>query len=342
MDERIQRRLDASTDAARRYLRPDEVIERARSQGIDLNDRTLKYYVSLKLLPEPERAPFNGADGRLRYFPIEIMSRLRHIQKYKEQGFSLTQIQKFLVNRAPASLRRMAEVEEQSGRGRPGRRLLKTLASEELRRLEADVRFQLAEGTGDEAVLEGARRYYTGLLAMSDSDEEPALVVEQFLRSASAREKERLLAPLRAWHKDAAREGQRPKPGLFRLALTLSSVLLVGRMDRKEAARLLGDAQRHVESVVSRYQEPRPAAAEEDIRRILLKGLSCYLDCFEQLRQSLGSRNRDAVRRGMASAHRAREILEDLETLTRQRRKLASLLHPEGEASNGDMPVPGS
>jgi len=44
-------------------------VERATSQGVELNPRTLAYYVSIGLVAPPVRAPFSGADGRVHIIP---------------------------------------------------------------------------------------------------------------------------------------------------------------------------------------------------------------------------------------------------------------------------------
>ncbi|MBM3465566.1 MAG: MerR family transcriptional regulator [Armatimonadetes bacterium] len=174
MDERIQRRLDAG------WLTAEALVDRATSQGIELNPRTLAYYVSVGLVPAPVRAPFPGADGRVRYYSSDAVARLRRIQSLKEQGFSLAQILKVIEGKAGTSLRRLTEAEEEEIRAHPARRLLKALASDELRRQEGEARAQVADGS-DAALQQALRSYYGRLLSLAWPDENTDRLVDIFL-----------------------------------------------------------------------------------------------------------------------------------------------------------------
>jgi|SRR5439155_18610294 len=68
----------------------------AREVGINLE--TVRYYVRQGLLPKPPR----GASG-YRLFPSEAARRLRFIQRAKELGFSLREIQELLSLRVSPS-----------------------------------------------------------------------------------------------------------------------------------------------------------------------------------------------------------------------------------------------
>lgn len=75
-------------------------LEAAQSQGLDISERTLNYYITRGLLPKPTKSPFVGADGRVAYLPGDALRQLRKILRYKEQGLKLEQIRKALEARS--------------------------------------------------------------------------------------------------------------------------------------------------------------------------------------------------------------------------------------------------
>ena len=296
-------------------------MERATSQGVELNPRTLAYYVSIGLVAPPVRAPFSGADGRVRYYSVDALGRLRRIQSLKEQGFSLTQILKVLEGKAGTSLRRLTEAEEEEIRQHPARRLLKALASDELRRLEAEARAQAADGS-DAGLQQALRTYYGKLITLSWPDEASDRLVDVFLHNASSRDRERLAANFRP-RKETV---EAPTPGLYRLARAAGGALMVGRRDRDEIERLLDSASAQVEAIQARHLKARRSIAEEEVRQLFISGLDLYAASFAKLRENLTNRSRASVKDALSLARRAREAIDAVEILVEQRLKLVEIL----------------
>lgn len=74
------------------HLTLPRVLKAAQELGLDLNQRTFLYYVKRGLLPGGQKNPYNGADGRVAYWPANILKRLRRIFQLKQQGLKLEQI----------------------------------------------------------------------------------------------------------------------------------------------------------------------------------------------------------------------------------------------------------
>ncbi|MBM3465565.1 MAG: hypothetical protein FJX76_26040 [Armatimonadetes bacterium] len=101
---------------------------------------------------------------------------------------------------------------------------------------------------------------------------------------------------------------------------------MVGRRDRLEIERLLEAASQQVGAVSVRHEEPRRSSVEEEIRRLLLRGLDLYAECFAKLRENLTNRSRDSVKDALALARRAREAVDAVEILVEQRLRLIEIL----------------
>lgn len=78
-----------------KLLTLDEVLQRSHQAGIDISLRTFRYYGVLGLIPEPSRLP-NSPDGRVKYYPVDVVERLRHIRDWQTEGYSLKQIKQLV------------------------------------------------------------------------------------------------------------------------------------------------------------------------------------------------------------------------------------------------------
>lgn len=79
------------------FLTVEDVLDRARSLGIDLSERTFRYYSVMGLLPRPSKLP---GDGRVHQYPPTILARLEEIRRLQAGGLPLKQIKKHLDNPA--------------------------------------------------------------------------------------------------------------------------------------------------------------------------------------------------------------------------------------------------
>lgn len=86
------------------YLSLPRLLRQAQELGLDLNERTLQYYVKRGLVPRGQKNPYTGADGRATYWPSTVLKRLRRIFQLKQQGFKLEQIRSALEGGAKPPL----------------------------------------------------------------------------------------------------------------------------------------------------------------------------------------------------------------------------------------------
>lgn len=84
------------------YLSLPRLLRQAQELGLELNERTLQYYVKRGLVPRGLKNPYSGADGRATYWPATVLKRLRRIFQLKQQGFKLEQIKSALEGGARA------------------------------------------------------------------------------------------------------------------------------------------------------------------------------------------------------------------------------------------------
>lgn len=83
----------------------EDVLARAREAGLDLSERTFRYYAVLGLLPRPTRRPSGAQDARIAWYPMSTVQRLLDIRALQGQGCSLKQIRRVLggTDDAPAT-----------------------------------------------------------------------------------------------------------------------------------------------------------------------------------------------------------------------------------------------
>lgn len=80
-------------------LTQPEFIDEAKSAGINMPERTLRYYITLGLLPPPQKIPGNGNVG---YWDRKLLSRITTINELTREGESLESI-KSILSSAQAS-----------------------------------------------------------------------------------------------------------------------------------------------------------------------------------------------------------------------------------------------
>ena len=120
----------------------EEVLATSTQRGLELSERTFRYYVVLGLLPKPLKKP--GEDARVHFYPLAILDRLQEIRSLQEQGFSLKQIKKY-VEELPAPAAHLPLVDLL----RQGK--VKPCHFEELEALRTDLRQSSASGPVEEA-----------------------------------------------------------------------------------------------------------------------------------------------------------------------------------------------
>lgn len=88
----------------------EEVLQQAEQLGLEVSERTFRYYAVLGLLPRPLKRP--NTDARVHYYQPDILDRLSQIRNLQAQGHSLKQVKKHLEasgQSKPALVRALAE-----------------------------------------------------------------------------------------------------------------------------------------------------------------------------------------------------------------------------------------
>lgn len=80
------------------YLTFEELEYALEHEGLDVQERTLRFWISKGVLEKPLRKPFKHADGRARYFPKKVVGEIMEILRLQEAGWKLKQIKSRLRN----------------------------------------------------------------------------------------------------------------------------------------------------------------------------------------------------------------------------------------------------
>ena len=69
-----------------------QVLAAAGQRGLELTERTFRYYAVVGLIPRPLKRPSGDEDARVHYYASDIVDRLMQIRTLQAQGYSLKQI----------------------------------------------------------------------------------------------------------------------------------------------------------------------------------------------------------------------------------------------------------
>lgn len=210
---------------ARDYLSQDELLEQARELGLDLTERTLKFYTSRGLVPRPEKKPFPTADGRVAYFHRDALRRLRRIEQLKAQGFKLEQIRKLLDQKGGESLRSLGPAEE-DWRRQVAFRYLHHQAGDEGRRARVEFLASVLGTDQEETLQRAARRYMARLLTPLIGETEAARYVEEYFLGLPPRELNRRMELFRHWRDEEKKKDRQASP--LELLRRMTSDFLLG------------------------------------------------------------------------------------------------------------------
>jgi DNA-binding transcriptional MerR regulator len=85
------------------YLSQEELLYALEHEGMEVAERTIRFWISKGVLEPPLRKPFKHADGRKKYFPTRVVGEIADILRLQEEGWKLTQIKKRLRSPVKAS-----------------------------------------------------------------------------------------------------------------------------------------------------------------------------------------------------------------------------------------------
>ncbi|MEW6277933.1 MAG: MerR family transcriptional regulator [Candidatus Eremiobacterota bacterium] len=240
---------------ARDYLTLSELYEQAQELGLELSERTLKYYMARGLLPKPEKAPFPDADGRVSYFHRDSLKRVRRIVQLKNQGLTLDQIRKVLERKETEPLKQLTSPED-DWRRQVAFRYLHQHGGEEARRARMEFLASVLGTDREDLLQRSARRYLARLLTPLVGEAEAARYVDEFFFGLTPRELSRRMELFRRWREEererSRREGDSPFQLLRRMAGDFVLGLLPAEPYRAELERVrtaLAERRRQMESV---------------------------------------------------------------------------------------------
>ena len=84
------------------YLTFEELQYALEHEGLEVQERTIRFWIAKGVLEKPLRKPFKHADGRARYFPRKVVAEIMELLRLQEAGWKLKQIKSRL--RAPVKV----------------------------------------------------------------------------------------------------------------------------------------------------------------------------------------------------------------------------------------------
>ena len=326
------------------------MLERAQASGLDVTERTLRYYSVQGLLPAPTRGASEAADRRVRYYPESVLARLGEIRDLQQQGYSLRQIRDYLGLGRLLDIRakgsaRAADTAAESHHGAVGvvdegttpsdraeqaipgvepRAFLEALAGraavEALRTFLSRAGHLRTEDAFRQAVLD----YFRSLIALHVGPQHAESMLQQATASLSPVEWERLLAPFRMLRNErrVAAARQQGLPLLERLRAAAVKVVAGARVHPADQAELRALAA-ELQAVAERLQGLSTgfAAGLEDAGRWACQVAAALLQATTDLADAL--EQRDLMRVGAA--------LQSAEAQARRLDTLMQLVHGHAE-----------
>ncbi len=312
-----------------RLLTSEQVIAEARQRGVEISERTLKYYVSQGLVPHPERHPSSTVDRRVLFYTAGVPEVLTEIRRLQESGLTLQQIRQFLAGSARPDLQTLARESDPEG-PRSAEKVVQALLSQEVARAYQDFLTLPAEAT-DQVLRQAGKEFYERVLrALVGARRARQLVARTFSRLTPA-QWDRKLAPLLQLR--ARQSGARTGTGGNVLGRTLTSRLrdlatriLEGQTPDAEIAQVRG----RLDRLAAKYAGvPESNPQKHEIARFMTKALDVYGEALWLLEEGARSQDAPLVERALARAQRAGVILDHLENMVAEKRELLRLCQEE-------------
>lgn len=314
-------------------LTAPEVIAAAAQRGLEISERTFRYYGVVGLLPRPLKRPHGDEDARVHYYPADIVDRLVRIRTLQAQGYSLKQIKSWLSIEPPAS----APVDTESAGAAPPasgvaiselRGLLCFFSGEALRSAEETFLEATLVDDREEVLRQAAVAWYAGLVADLTGGAHTREQVQAALAQMTPLEVDALIEPLRRMRDEERRrrafDEEAPLVTVLRV-LALRRARGISLSDEARA-RLSGYAQ-SVEALKQRLGQL--SRAQKTVAPQALTGLRKSLD---RLSHVIGMLERDGdVNAILRSLSRASTELGAATSILRGLRQLASTREVEAE-----------
>jgi len=312
-----------------RLLTSEQVVAEARKTGVEVSERTLKFYVSQGLVPPPERHPSSTVDRRVLFYAARVPGILTEIRRLQESGLSLQQIRQVLAGSARPDLQTLTRKSDSEG-PRIAEKVVQALLSQEVGRAYQDF-LALPADADDQVIRQSGMEFYERVLrALVGARRARQLVTRTFARLTPAQWDRRLapLLQLRARH-----SGSRAGAGGNVLGRTLTSRL------RELAARILegqvpdaemAQVRARLDRLAAKYAGvPESNPQKHEIAGFMTKALEVYGEALWLLEEGARSQDAQLVERAVARAQKAGIILDHLEKMVAEKRELLRLCQEE-------------
>jgi DNA-binding transcriptional MerR regulator len=312
------------------FFTSEEVLAEARTLGLDIAERKLKYYVTVGILPRPQRRP-SGAegdiDGRMAYFPPETIERLVEIKKLQDSGFTLPQIKNYFNKAIDPVLKNFLEAEDGSSGGSfPLESLAKVVVGDAVRDGVKKFQQKVARDKSEQAFREAAQDYYLEVLAPLLGQEKAARYVRELLVDADGRQREKMLAPFRKWKEQAESAAPGAQSPISSYLDELCHELRRGSYKEGEIREKLQDLAEKVQGMQLKYQEKARIFNEAfEIAKFMRQVFWIYLKALLEIENFLVDRNEEHLMRAGRLYSRADDMLRALEELIGMVKKLVAL-----------------
>ena len=296
----------------KRHLTSEEVLKEAGELGLELAERKLKYYVTLGIIPKPLRNPGGDYDGRIAYFPAEVVERLRKIKELQDSGFTLPQIKQYFQQSIDPELQQFLQKNMGDSGHVPLDALLKLISSDEIKK--ATGLFQLRVSSDDsEAVFEkAAMEYYTDVLSLLMGRDNAGRYVKDCIVNAPPEQRMKRIEPLRRLKKQIT-----GRPGsLSSLLESLCVQLEKGSYQESRVLDKLKELAEKVHFLQGKYRDSTLALNESfDISRFIRQTFWVYLKALLELESFMKDGDPGHLSRARALSMRSEQLLDGLESL---------------------------
>jgi DNA-binding transcriptional MerR regulator len=317
----------------RGLLSTEELIRELGRLGIDISERTIKFYVSHDLLPKPRKDSSGKRDRRVVFFHEEAVRAVQEIRRLQGQGFTLDQIKKFLTGAEDPQLRALADEQRRAGRFTLAEKFVKALFSDASRAASREFLERSVRDLSEDALAQAGREYYRAVLTALMGEEEAQTYISEVLERLTPGEWEKKIAPLRQL-RDAAVRNMKEAAGTVGSTLTgqlqdLGRGLIVGA-ERGASMRELEGIERRLKAMEEKYGAvPVQDAPRREIAAFMLKALAVYGEAVALLKDYMAQPEAARVELAIARAERAGEIMGHLEAMVREKQELLRLCQEE-------------
>ncbi|MDQ7822376.1 MAG: MerR family transcriptional regulator [Candidatus Eremiobacteraeota bacterium] len=317
----------------KRYLTSEEIMKEAEALGIPLVERKLKYYVTLGLLEKPARNPRNAGmelDGRVAYFSVGTLERLRKIKELQDSGFTLPQIKKYFENELKPALTEFLE-----GKGHaavPADTVAKAFLGDGMREAFRKFQARIRDEGGEEAFQEAAFSYYEDILSQLLGRKNAAKYVKDFLRSASPAEREKKLEPLRRWKEGLAGAQKAGKSPFSKVLEQMCSSLEKGDFRAGDIMEKLQELAEKIQALQEKYRERTRLFSEAfEISKFMRSIFWAYLKALLEIEAFVKNGEVRHIEKARLLFSKADLMLSSVEDLVARVKELVSLADEVGK-----------